>query len=64
MGLVLDIAAGILLAVGIVGLVPYGNQITTIMAKRGDPTAVGLFVSALGVVLGIALVVCRLLRWP
>jgi hypothetical protein len=65
-GLVLDIAAGILLALVIAGMVPYGDHVAATAIKENNDAGAyaGLFIWALGIALGIGLVVCRLLRWP
>jgi len=68
MTFIFDVAAGVLLATAIVGFV-----ILCVQAARADErweerlTVAGLIwwsLAMLGVVVWIAFVVCRLLRWP
>jgi hypothetical protein len=67
MSLVLDVAAGVLIAAAIVGVVALGCSFLA-GAPQGLAgqrwVAAGFWLTTLGVLLGIAFVVCRLLRWP
>jgi len=64
MPFVLDVAAGILIALAIVGIMFAGAYVATEDQRGGGDGIGGLVWVAFGIVLGIALVVCRLLRWP
>jgi hypothetical protein len=67
MSFVLDVAAGVLIAAAIVGIVALG---WSFLAGAPQGTAgdrwvtAGFWLTTLGVLFGIAFVVCRLLRWP
>jgi hypothetical protein len=63
MTFILDVAAGILIAAFVVGMVIAGVQIGTEQTRTGDdPT--GFLIAVAGVVVWIAFVICRLFRWP
>ena len=67
MSFVLDVAAGVLIAAGIVGIVALGCSFLA-GAPEGMAgqrwVSAGFWVTTLGVLLGIAVVVCRLFRGP
>ena len=65
MAFILDIAAGVLIAAAIVGIVVAGVRWSNADARLapGGGTG-GLLLALFGVLIWIAFVVCRLLRWP
>jgi hypothetical protein len=66
MSFVLDVAAGVLIAAAVVGIVAFGFSILVgVPPSDGErQRAAGFWVITLGILLGIAIVVCRFLRWP
>lgn len=61
---ILDVAAGVLIAAGIVGLISLGGTFARWAQVDGDSGVVGSVIGLIGVAVGIGLVVARLLRWP
>jgi hypothetical protein len=64
MPFILDVAAGVLIAAVIVGTVVWGIQTITFHQRMGGDGFGGLLIAGVGFVVGVAFVICRLLRWP
>jgi hypothetical protein len=67
MNFVLDVAAGVLIAAAIIGMVALGFSFLAGAPQGAEGerwVTAGFWVTTVGVLLGVAFVVCRLLRWP
>lgn len=64
MSFILDVAAGVLIAAGIIGLIALGNGIFHSDQRQGGSGNFGWAIGWIGILSGIGLVVARLLRWP
>jgi hypothetical protein len=64
MTFILDVAAGVLIAAAIIGVMFVGLAAISHDERLGGSGLAGGIIAAIGLALGIALVVCRLFRWP
>jgi|HubBroStandDraft_1064217.scaffolds.fasta_scaffold1924469_1 hypothetical protein len=63
MAFILDVAAGVLIAAFIIGMVIVGLQVGVEQSRTGDDTT-GFLLAIAGIVIWVVFVVCRLFRWP
>ena len=62
--LILDVTSGILIAGTIIGIVILGAGLGISADNAGERSRGFFSIAVIGAVIGIAVVVCRLLRWP
>ena len=64
MDLILDVAAGVLLAAAIICIVLVGIAAMMDNQREGGNGRRGLIISVVGVLIWLAFIALRLLRWP